>query len=120
MSNLNDFLPNSQSFEIQTITSGSSDTNNPTVLDAGKDMYFWDYSIGSFRYFELPDGTTVGQQTILAHRPKSSGTAPQVRYTVYPVDGSPTMTYRSLASSGGTNYLLIWDGSAWNFTSEDN
>lgn len=122
MSNLNDFLPNVQSFDMQNITSsGSSDTSNPTVLDAGKDMYYFNFTPpGSSRYFQMPDGTTTGQRTMLVQKPANSGTGIQVKFTVEHHTTGPTMTYRSLQRDGNCNYDLVWNGTAWHFTSEDN
>ncbi len=122
MSNLNDFLPNAQSFDMQNITSsGSSDNTSPTVLDTGKDMYYFNFNPpGSFRYFQLPDGTTTGQRTMLIHKPAPSGTAIQVKFTVEHHTDGPTLTYRSLQRDGNCNYDLVWNGTAWHFTSEDN
>ena len=105
----------SASFEIHNqTTKGSTDSGNPTVLPAGKDMYIFNYAtFGSLTYYTLPDGTEVGQKIHLcAPYNVNLGSHPQMTDTNH--NGSSTI---SITISGGDkNFEMIWVGTYWIFS----
>lgn len=107
----------SSTFDAQTITAnGSTNSASPTELDAGKSAYIWARSFGSSAYFSLPNGTEVGQRTILIGRSYNSGSNVQIKYTGY-TNGSPDATKTTSVDTiaGNNNKEMLWDGSAWYF-----
>jgi hypothetical protein len=105
------------SFDAETITAnGSTNSASPTALTAGKSAYIWARSYGNSSYFSLPDGTTIGQRTILIGRAFNSGSNVQIKYTGYQTGNATANMQTSVDTvAGNNNKEMLWDGSAWYF-----